>query len=99
MMGFEIKPSKIDGNGVFATCLWLKRRKIGEVSGVWVSNAEVERISANEDRIHLWEFEDGKTLKITSDLKYLNHSCKPNAYCRLWTMHTPRWSVEVSLWL
>jgi SET domain-containing protein len=81
--GFEVQPSKIDGNGVFATRFWLARRKLGEAEGVIVSKKEVERLTEQQDRLHLWEFDDGETLQFTNDLRFINHSCRPNAFCRV----------------
>ena len=81
--GYEVRPSPIDGNGVFATKRWQARKKIGELTGEFISKREVRRIAQNSKRIHIYEFNSGYALHIQNDLRYMNHACKPNAYLRV----------------
>lgn len=81
--GYITAPSKIDGTGVFATKNWAKRKKIGELTGEFISKREVRRLAQENKRIHIYEFNSGYALHILNDLRYMNHSCKPNAFLRV----------------
>lgn len=82
-LGYEVRPSKIDGNGVFATKPWKARKKIGELTGEFISRREVRRLAQNSQRIHIYEFNSGYALHIQNELRYMNHACEPNAYLRV----------------
>jgi len=79
---FEIKKSKIDGRGVFATKAIRKRQKIGEITGEFISLDELDELMKTSSRIQVWEFLNGKILHLKSDLRYLNPACTPNAFAR-----------------
>ncbi|HEY8462296.1 MAG TPA: hypothetical protein VIM99_18050, partial [Blastocatellia bacterium] len=51
--GIEIKPSKIDGRGCFATVPFKKGRKIAEYEGERISRHEVARRLKNKRRLYI----------------------------------------------
>lgn len=84
MAALEVKPSTIDGRGVFAAAPLAARRKIGELTGTLITQQEARRRAMHSRRIAIVEFEDGIALDATKDvcLRYVNHSCSPNTYMR-----------------
>ena len=84
MASFEVKPSTIDGRGVFACEELRARRKIGELSGTLITQQEARRRAMHARRIAIVEFDDGIALDATKDkcFRYVNHSCTPNTYMR-----------------
>ena len=68
---YYVKTSGIHGKGLFAA----KRFSVGEVIG------RIKYIPTDEDGPHvLWVNDQG--ILVESDLKYINHSARPNAcYC------------------
>jgi SET domain-containing protein len=84
MAALEVKPSTIDGKGVFAAAPLPHRRKIGELLGTLITQQEARRRAMHARRIAIVEFEDGIALDATKDvcLRYVNHSCSPNTYLR-----------------
>jgi SET domain-containing protein len=84
MAALEVKPSTIDGKGVFATAPLAPRRKFGELQGTLITQQEARRRAMHSRRIAIVEFEDGIALDATKDvcLRYVNHSCSPNTYMR-----------------
>ena len=81
---FTIKPSSIDGKGVFASDAIRARRKLGELHGQLVTRREARRRAMHTRRIAIVEFNDGIALDATKDkcFRYVNHSCTPNTYMR-----------------
>jgi len=84
MSTFEVKPSAIDGQGVFACEPLRARQKLGELHGTIITRKEARRRAKLSQRIAIVEFEDGMALDATEDVcfRYVNHSCSPNAYLR-----------------
>lgn len=81
--GYEVKKSPIEGKGVFATRKWQARKKIGELTGEFLSQREVRRLATGKKRIHIYEFSSGYALHILNELRYINHQCAANAYLRI----------------
>jgi SET domain-containing protein len=81
---FEVKPSTIDGRGVFAGDGLRARQKIGELTGTLITQQEARRRAMHTRRIAIVEFDDGIALDATKDkcFRYVNHSCTPNTYMR-----------------
>ena len=79
-----VKPSRIDGRGVFASDPLPARRKIGELTGTLITLQEARRRAKHKRRIAIVEFEDGIAIDATTDkcFRYVNHSCEPNTYLR-----------------
>jgi uncharacterized protein len=81
---FEVRRSRIHGQGVFARRAVPPRRKIGELTGELITIAEARRRAQGMDVVTIVEFEDDKALDVATDpcLRYVNHSCDPNTYMR-----------------
>jgi SET domain-containing protein len=81
---FEVRPSRIHGQGVFARRPFPARRKIGELTGEIISVAEARRRAKDAAVVTIVEFEDDTALDASSDrcLRYINHSCGPNTFLR-----------------
>ncbi|MDP9194656.1 MAG: SET domain-containing protein [Acidobacteriota bacterium] len=84
MTSLEVKPSRIDGKGVFARDMLPARTKVGELSGTVITLKEARRRARKLRRIAIVEFEDDMALDASADrcLRYVNHSCAPNTYLR-----------------
>ena len=79
-------PSRIEGTGVFAVHELRARRKIGELDGERISVREGRRRAASRQRIHIVELDERHAVDASrgaSPLRFLNHSCEPNAYIRI----------------
>lgn len=82
----EVRPSTIDGNGVFARRRIPPRRKLGELAGELISQREARRRARTLQRIAIVEFDDGTAIDASvggNAFRYTNHSCAPNAYLRI----------------
>jgi uncharacterized protein len=81
-----VGPSPIDGQGVFAGEPIPARRKIGEVRGEPVSVQEAQRRSRGVDRIMMIAVSARRAVDAshsTDALRFINHSCRPNAVLKL----------------
>ena len=88
MLNFKLenKPSKIDGIGAFALQKIEARKKIGNLGGEVISLREARRRAKLTKRVAMVEFGDGRALDASvnpNELRYVNHSCKPNSYMRV----------------
>ncbi|MEP7318479.1 MAG: SET domain-containing protein [Panacibacter sp.] len=82
----ENKPSTIDGKGAFALQKITARKKIGNLGGEVISLREARRRAKLTKRVAMVEFGDGRALDASvnpNELRYVNHSCKPNSYMRV----------------
>ena len=81
---FEVRPSRIHGQGVFARRPFPAHRKIGELAGEIVTVREARRRARGKEVVTIVEFEDDKALDASTDtcLRFVNHSCGPNTYLR-----------------
>ncbi|HEX8501555.1 MAG TPA: SET domain-containing protein-lysine N-methyltransferase [Pyrinomonadaceae bacterium] len=87
---FQVRRSRIQGLGLFALSAVPARRKMGELGGELIPLAEARRRARDADSIMIVEFGDGTALDAThtgSDFRYVNHSCEPNAFMRLYKGH------------
>ncbi|MGH8693697.1 MAG: SET domain-containing protein [Burkholderiales bacterium] len=88
--GIEVKPSRIDGRGCFATAPFKKGRKIAEYIGEKISRREIARRLKGRRRIHIcgvnqyWAIDGSRTGNGT---QYVNHSCEPNCYVKIINDH------------
>src|SRR4051812_16702356 len=84
MPAVEVRPSRIDGRGVFASAALEARRKLGELTGTLITHQEARRRALSVKRIAIVEFDDGIALDASKDkcFRYVNHSCTPNTYMR-----------------
>ena len=84
---FKVGRSRIQGRGLFALTSLPARRKIGELGGERISLGEARRRARETDCIAIVEFGDGTALDASrngSDFRYVNHSCEPNTFMRLY---------------
>lgn len=82
----EVRASAIDGQGVFAAEPVAERRKIGEIRGEPISVAEARQRARGLQRIMLIELSDKRAIDASagdSPLRFVNHSCAPNAVLRI----------------
>lgn len=82
----SVGPSSIDGLGVFAAEPIPARRKIGEMRGEVISVREARRRIKGRARIHMVEVSERSAIDATTSdgpLRYINHSCAPNAVLRI----------------
>jgi len=71
-INIEVKESGIHGKGLFAT----KKIKAGEIIGFVVGE------KTDKDGPHVLWVDEDTSIKVTGDLRYINHSKTPNAcYC------------------
>ena len=85
-MRFAIRPSPIDGKGLFARRRLKARRKFGEMTGEVITVHEARRRAQGRRRLALVEFGDGTAIdagRTRQFFRYINHSCSPNAYMRI----------------
>ena len=84
---FQVRRSRIQGRGLFALTPVPARRKLGELGGERISLREARRRAHGTDCIAIVEFNDGTALDASrngSDFRYVNHSCDPNTFMRLY---------------
>ena len=82
----EVKQSFIEGRGLFAKASMRARQKLGNLTGELISQAEGRRLAKRLRRISIVELGGGKALdasKKGNQLKYINHSCQPNTFIRI----------------
>ena len=78
----DVRPSAIDGHGVFAAEPMPRRLKIGEIRGEAISVAEARIRATRSERIMIVELSAKKAIdfsRSTDPMRFTNHSCKPNA--------------------
>jgi SET domain-containing protein len=80
-----VRPSGIEGRGVFAVGDLPARRKLGEISGVLVRLPHARIRVAAARRIYLIELSRRYALDCSRGnvFKHLNHACRPNCYLRV----------------
>jgi uncharacterized protein len=81
---FEVRPSRIHGQGVFAKRPFPAHRKIGEMIGELITVREARRRFKNAEVVTIVEFDDDMALDLSTDqcLRFVNHSCGPNTFLR-----------------
>ena len=78
----DVRPSTIDGHGVFAAEAIPRRLKIGEIRGESISVAEARIRATRSERIMIVELSARKAIDFSRSadpMRYTNHSCAPNA--------------------
>ena len=78
----QVRPSSIDGLGVFAAQAIAGRRKIGEIRGESISVGDARIRATRTERIMIVEISPRRAIdfsKSTDPMRYTNHSCRPNA--------------------
>jgi SET domain-containing protein len=82
----EVRASAIHGRGTFIKCNIDRRRKLGEISGELVSLPGARKKIETQSAIYFIELNTKYALDCSQGniLKFLNHSCKPNCYLRIY---------------
>ncbi|WP_425259888.1 SET domain-containing protein [Rubrivivax sp. RP6-9] len=78
----EVRPSTIDGHGVFALEPIVSKRKIGEIRGESITVDEARIRATRSERIMIVELSPRKAIDFSRSadpMRYTNHSCQPNA--------------------
>ena len=78
----QVRPSPIDGQGVFAAQAIAAARKIGEIRGESISVDDARIRATRSERIMIVEVSPRRAIdfsKSTDPMRYTNHSCRPNA--------------------
>jgi SET domain-containing protein len=78
----QVRPSPIDGHGVFAAERVSAHKKIGEIRGESVSIEEARIRATRHERIMIVELSAKRAIdfsKSTDPMRFTNHSCRPNA--------------------
>jgi SET domain-containing protein len=82
----QVRPSLIDGKGVFARSAIKARQKLGELGGEIISQPEADKRASGRRRIAIVELDHGKAIdasKHGNEFRYVNHSCSPNTFIRI----------------
>lgn len=78
----DVRPSAIDGHGVFAAESIPQRVKIGEIRGEAISVEEARIRATRHERIMIVELSKRRAIDFsasTDPMRFTNHSCQPNA--------------------
>jgi uncharacterized protein len=78
----RVKPSAIDGHGVFAAEPIPDRLKVGEIRGESISVQEARIRATRHERIMMVEVSAQTAIDFTQSsdpMRFTNHSCQPNA--------------------
>jgi SET domain-containing protein len=78
----DVRPSPIDGHGVFAAEPVPALAKIGEIRGEAISVEEARIRATRHERIMIVELSRRRAIdftRSTDPMRFTNHSCRPNA--------------------
>ena len=93
----ENKKSRIHGLGAYAMEKIPARKKIGSFAGEVISKKEADKRSKLLESISIVELWNGKAIDATNnsnELKYINHSCSPNTYMRVFNYHVEFYALK-----
>ncbi|MDH5564933.1 MAG: SET domain-containing protein-lysine N-methyltransferase [Nitrospirota bacterium] len=82
----EVKPSYIEGAGLFTKVPLRARQKIGELTGELISQREGRKRAKTRKQIAIVELNNGKAIDAgneTTGFRFINHSCSPNTFLRI----------------
>jgi len=82
----EIRPSPIEGQGLFTTIRLRARQKIGEFTGERISQREGRRRAKRQKHIAIVEINPQLAIDATNEttgFRFINHSCSPNTFMRI----------------
>ncbi|HWI91716.1 MAG TPA: SET domain-containing protein [Flavisolibacter sp.] len=89
--------SKIHGKGLYATKKIPARKKIGSLAGEIISKKTAREKAKLNESISIVELWNGKALdasNVNNELRYINHSCKPNTYMRTIDHHVEFYALR-----
>jgi uncharacterized protein len=92
----EARDSTIHGQGLFTRVDISGRCKLGEITGRLVKLPQARRKIETQPAIYFIELNDRYALDCSNGniFKYLNHSCKPNCYLRIFRMRVEVYSLD-----
>jgi len=103
----EVKPSRIEGRGLFTNVTLRPRQKIGEYVGELITQREGRKRAKTQKCIAIVEVNNGKSIdgaKETTGFRFINHSCSPNSFMRIigeraefYALHTIKAGTELTL--
>ncbi len=82
----EVRPSPIEGLGLFIKVSLRARQKIGEYEGELISQREGRRRAKTQPKIAVVEVNNNKAIdgeKQAGGFRFINHSCSPNTFMRI----------------
>ena len=83
--GLDIRKSKINGHGCFATIHFSPRKKIAEYTGERISDLEAQKRARKRRVLRICDIDGRFSLdgaRGGNGTHYINHSCHPNAFMR-----------------
>jgi uncharacterized protein len=92
-----IDKSKIHGKGLYSKNRIPGRRKIGSLAGEIISKKRAREKAKRRRSISIVELWNGKALDASvynNELRYINHSCKPNTYMRTLGNHVEFYALR-----
>lgn len=93
----KVAKSSIHGKGVFAKEPIPARKKIGSLGGTIITKREARRRAKQLESIAIVELWNGMAIDASvngNELRYINHSCKPNAYMRTIGYHVEFYALR-----
>ena len=93
----QTRKSRIHGRGAFAGEMIPARKKIGSLGGQIITKKEARSRAKLMDSVSIVELWNGKALDATdvfNDLKFINHSCKPNTFMRTIGYHVEFYALR-----
>ena len=92
-----VDKSAIHGKGLYAKEKIPAKRKIGSLAGVIISKKTAREKAKKKESISIVELWNGKALDasvINNELRFINHSCRPNTYMRTTGNHVEFYSLR-----
>jgi uncharacterized protein len=92
-----VSKSKIHGKGLYAMKNIPAKRKIGSLAGEIISKKLAREKAKLNESISIVELWNGKALDastINNELRYINHSCRPNTYMRTLGNHVEFYALR-----
>jgi hypothetical protein len=103
----EVKPSAIEGRGLFTKVPLRARQKIGEFAGERITQDEGRKRAKTRKQIAIVEIHNGQAIDAgneTTGFRFINHSCSPNTFLRiireraeLYTLHPINAGTELTV--
>ena len=93
----EVKPSAIQGRGLFTKVPLRARQKIGEFTGELISQREGRKRAKALKQIAIVEINNGKAIDAgneTTGFRFINHSCSPNTFLRIIKEHAEFYALH-----
>ncbi len=92
-----VKPSQIEGRGLFTKVSLRKRQKIGEFVGERITQREGRRRAKKLQYIAIVELNHQIAIDATNErsgFRFINHSCSPNTFMRIIGEHAEFYALH-----